>query len=97
MRQPASKLLGPALTITATWATRKGLNNAYQRRTGKTPPNAAANDVSIGRIIIWAAITAAVVATVNVLINRTLRAVDEVISERESPANSVAIEADKPG
>jgi len=84
------------LTITATWATRKGLNNAYQKRTGKNPPNAADDNVSIGRIILWAAITAAVVATVDVLINRTLRAVDDVITERETSTNLVAIEADKP-
>lgn len=52
-------------------------------------------NVSLGRVIMWAAITAVVLTTVDVLINRTLSAVDGVIAEREKASDLVAVEADE--
>jgi len=93
----ASKILGPVLTITATWLTKKGLSAAYQKKTGTNPPSASDQQASLGRIIAWAALSAVVLTAVDVLINRTLNAVDKTVSERETPVDSVAVEADVTG
>ncbi len=79
----ASKFLGPIITITATWLTKKGLTAAYQKKTGTNPPTASDQQASWGRIIAWAAISAVVLPAVDVLINRTLNAVDRAVDQRD--------------
>lgn len=96
-QKSASRLLGPVLTITATWLTKRGLTAAYQKKTGTNPPSASDQQASLGRIIAWAALSAVVLTAVDVLINRTLNSVDKAVNERELASGSVAVEADVTG
>jgi cytochrome c oxidase assembly factor CtaG len=96
-QKSASRLLGPILTITATWLTKRGLTAAYQKKTGTNPPTASDQQASLGRIIAWAALSAVVLTAVDVLINRTLSSVDKTIDERELARGSVAVETDVTG
>lgn len=95
MKQPATRLFGPALTMGAGWLTKKGLDAAYQKRTGSKPPTAGDRQASMSRIIIWAVISAVALTAVDVLINRALAAVDGEVADRETTAESVAVQTDE--
>lgn len=64
------KIVAPFLALGAAWAVQKVLAEIYERTTGTKPPHAGDPDVSMRRILIWAATTAAAVAVVNVAIDR---------------------------
>lgn len=90
----ASRLLGPVLTLVATWSTKKGLASIYRKKTGSNPPGTNDAQASLIRIIGWAALSAVVLTAVDVLISRTLSAVDQAVAEKRINKSSVAVEAD---
>ncbi|MBI1376445.1 MAG: DUF4235 domain-containing protein [Frankiales bacterium] len=66
----ALSLAAPVIALVGTWAARKVLEKAYVRSTGNKPPSAADPDASMRRVIVWAVATAAVVAVVQVAVDR---------------------------
>lgn len=67
-----SSLLAPVIALGATWAVKQLLDRSYQKRMGLAPPTAGNRDASLGKIILWAGLTAAAVTTVEVVVNRVL-------------------------
>jgi len=65
-----SKIVAPVLALGTAWLVRKALDSAYTRTTGTTPPRATDRDQSLRRVLLWATATAAVLAVVNVAIDR---------------------------
>jgi hypothetical protein len=66
----ALKVAAPLIALAATWAVRKAMDAAYTRATGSEPPRASDPQASMRRILIYAAVTAAAVAVVNVAVDR---------------------------
>ena len=66
----AIKVAAPLLALAATWAVRKAMDAAYTRATGSEPPRASDPSASMRRILVYAAVTAAAVAVVNVAVDR---------------------------
>lgn len=66
----ALKVAAPLLAIGAGFLVRKALDTAYSKTTGAPPPRASDRDVSIGRVLVYAAATAMAIAMVNVAIDR---------------------------
>lgn len=66
----AAKVLAPAVSVAAGWGVRRALDGAYRRSTGNPPPRAGDPDASLRKALLWAATTAAVLAVVNVIIDR---------------------------
>jgi hypothetical protein len=65
-----AKLLAPAASLAAGWGVRKAMDSAYRRSTGNPPPRAGDPDASLRKVLLWAAMTAAVLAVANVVIDR---------------------------
>jgi hypothetical protein len=64
------KVAAPFIALAATWAVRKAMDAAYTRATGAPPPRASDPHASMRRILVYAAVTAAAVAVVNVAVDR---------------------------
>jgi hypothetical protein len=56
----------------ATWALRKAMAGAYQRRTGHKPPTRFDRSVPITQALMWAVLTAAAVSILQVFLDRGL-------------------------
>jgi hypothetical protein len=69
MRQSA---LASVAAFGATWALRKALAGAYQRRTGHKPPTRFDRSVPIGQALTWAIMTAVAVSVLQVFLDRGL-------------------------
>ena len=65
-------VLAPLAAIGATWASRKALDTGYRYVTGRTAPNSQDLQVRMGSAVMWAAITAASAAVVEVAVFRFL-------------------------
>jgi cytochrome c oxidase assembly factor CtaG len=63
-------LLTRAAGIAAIWGTQRILTAAFKKRAGHEPPSAADTKTSIGGVIGWAVVSAASLATVQVLVDR---------------------------
>lgn len=68
----AAKVVAPVAAIAATWGVRKALDSAYRGATGNEPPRANDPDRSLRQVLMWAAISAAALAVVNVVLDRAL-------------------------
>ena len=66
----ALRLVAPLVAIGATLLVRKVLESGYTRVTGHAPPRADNRDVSLGRVLLFATVTAVGVALVNVTVER---------------------------
>ena len=66
----AIKVAAPFIALGATWVVRKAMDAAYTRATGAPPPRASDPQASMRRILVYAAVTAAAVAVVNVAVDR---------------------------
>jgi hypothetical protein len=64
------KVAAPFLALGAAFVVRKVMDSAYEKATGRRPPSAGDHTNSIGRVLMYAAATAAAVAVVNVIIDR---------------------------
>lgn len=64
------KIVAPLAEIAATWGVRKLLDSAYRRSTGSEPPRATDRTVPLRQVLMWAAVSAAVLAVVHVVIDR---------------------------
>jgi hypothetical protein len=65
-----AKLIAPLAEIGATWGVRKAMDSVYRRSTGSEPPRARDTDASFRKVLMWAAVSAAALAVVNVVIDR---------------------------
>ncbi|MGY9023471.1 MAG: DUF4235 domain-containing protein [Candidatus Nanopelagicales bacterium] len=65
-------VLAPLAAMGATWATRKALDTGYRSVTGRIAPNSQDVQVRLGSAVMWAAITAASAAIVEVAVFRSL-------------------------
>ena len=65
-------VLAPLAAMGATWASRKALDTGYRYVTGRTAPNSQDLQVRMGSAVMWAAITAASAAVVEVAVFRFL-------------------------
>jgi len=65
-------VLAPLAAMGATWATRKALDTGYRSVTGRIAPNSQDLQVRMGSAVMWAAITAASAAVVEVAVFRFL-------------------------
>jgi hypothetical protein len=70
--EPATmiKIAAPFLALGAAFLVRKVMDSAYERTTGRKPPTAGDRTNSLGRVLMYAAATAAAIAVVNVVIDR---------------------------
>jgi hypothetical protein len=68
----AIHVLAPLAAMGATWATRKALDTGYRSVTGRIAPNSQDVQVRLGSAVMWAAITAASAAIVEVAVFRFL-------------------------
>jgi len=66
----ALKIVAPVVAFGAAWLVRKALDTAYTKATGNPPPRATDRHASMRRVLVYAAVTAAAVAVVNVAIDR---------------------------
>ena len=65
-------VLAPLAAMGATWVTRKALDTGYRSVTGRIAPNSQDVQVRLGSAAMWAAITAASAAVVEVAVFRFL-------------------------
>lgn len=65
-------VLAPLAAIGATWLTRKALDTGYRSISGRAAPNSQDAQVRLGSAMMWAAITAASAAVVEVAVFRVL-------------------------
>ncbi len=65
-------VLAPLAAIAATWAVRKALDTGYRSVTGHNPPNSQDPQAKLGPTLMWAALTAASAAVVEVAVFRFL-------------------------
>jgi hypothetical protein len=54
----------------ATWIVRNALASGYKSVTGRTPPRARDADVTVRRILVWAAVTAVAISATDVVVDR---------------------------
>lgn len=66
-----AKLVGPIAGLGAIWGVRKALDTAYRLSTGSEPPRASDPEQSLRRVVVWAAVSAAALAAVTVVIDRS--------------------------
>lgn len=66
------KLIAPAISMGLTWAARKAMTSLYEKRTGQEPPSASDQNVPIGKVLVWAAVTAVVSTAIDTIVNRTV-------------------------
>jgi Protein of unknown function (DUF4235) len=65
-------LAAPLVAGAAAWVARQALDSAYRRTTGTAAPNWRDPQVPFRKIVIWAGVTAAAVAVVNVVVDRAM-------------------------
>jgi hypothetical protein len=65
-------VLAPLAAIGATWAARKALDTGYRKIVGHNAPDPQDAQVKLGSALVWAAITAASAAVVEVAVFRIL-------------------------
>ncbi len=68
----AQRLIAPAVSMGLTWAARKAMNAAYEKRNGTEPPTASDNNVPLGKVLAWAAVTAVVTTAIDTIVNRVV-------------------------
>lgn len=66
----AIHVVAPLAAMAATWAVRKVLDSGYRRLRGHNPPSAHDPNASFANAVMWAAITAATAAVVEVSVFR---------------------------
>ena len=66
----AVHVIAPLAAMAATWVARKVMDNAYRGITGHRPPSAHDPRTSLKNALVWAAITAAAAAVVEVAVYR---------------------------
>lgn len=66
----AIHVVAPLAAMAATWAVRKVLDSGYGRLKGHRPPSAHDPKVSLGSALLWAVITSAAAAAVEVAVFR---------------------------
>lgn len=66
----AAKFVTPILGLAVTWGVRRALDSAYRRSTGTGPPRAGDPEVPLAKVLMWAAMSAAVLAVANVVVDR---------------------------
>ena len=66
----AIKIVAPFASLGATWAVRKMMDSGYRRATGSEPPYAGNPENTLRQALMWAAVTAAAIAAVNVMVDR---------------------------
>lgn len=67
---PMMHLVAPIVAIGATMLVRKALNSGYKRVTGSAAPDPREPGVTLGRALMWAVVTAATAAAVEVAVYR---------------------------
>ncbi|MDP1876067.1 MAG: DUF4235 domain-containing protein [Actinomycetota bacterium] len=67
---PLVHLIAPLAAIGATMLARKFLNSGYRRVTGSAAPDPGDANVKFARAVMWAAVTAATAAVVEVAVYR---------------------------
>lgn len=72
-----NKFLVPAVAMGATWAVKRSLESGYRILTGGDPPLAEDKEAKLSSVLVWAAATAAAVATIEVIVTRVLAPVAE--------------------
>lgn len=65
--------LAAVASLAGSWAVRHGLEAAYRRRTGHSPPKASDPGVSVVQALGWAVVTAAALAATQVIVQRAFR------------------------
>ena len=66
----AVHVIAPLAAMAATWVARKVMDSTYRGVTGHRPPSADDPRTSLKKALVWAAITAAVAAVVEVAVYR---------------------------
>lgn len=66
----AVHVIAPLAAMAATWVARKVMDSAYRGVTGHRPPSADDPRTSLKKALVWAAITAAAAAVVEVAVYR---------------------------
>ncbi|MDP3971881.1 MAG: DUF4235 domain-containing protein [Candidatus Nanopelagicales bacterium] len=82
------RIIAPIISMGATFLARKGLTYVYKTRTGHEPPQAEDRDVSLIRVIGWAATTAVVSAVIEVTITRIASSCDSANQLEAAPGSS---------
>lgn len=67
---PMMHLVAPIVAIGATMLVRKAMNSGYRRVTGHDAPDPRAPQVTFARAMLWAIVTAATAAAVEVAVYR---------------------------
>jgi hypothetical protein len=67
---PLVHVIAPIVAIGATMLVRKAMNVGYRRATGTDAPGPRDPGVTLGRALIWAVVTAATAAAVEVAVYR---------------------------
>ena len=57
------------LSLAGTFAVRQVLRSAFTRVTGRTPPGSKDAAESLGTLVLWAVVSTAAIATMNVVID----------------------------
>ena len=60
------------LEVAVTWGVRRALDLGYRQATGRPVPSARQADIRFGRVVLWAAVSAAAIAAANVVVDRTV-------------------------
>ena len=68
---PIAAIVTPVLAFGATYFARKALTSAYRGITGSEAPSNKDREVSLTRIVAWAAVTGATAAVIEALIFRS--------------------------
>lgn len=66
------RMIAPAVTMGLTWAARRAMNNAYERRTGQEPPAAGDMNMPLGKVLLWSAAMAVVATAIDTIVSRTI-------------------------
>lgn len=72
----AIKIIAPLAGLGAAWVVPKILGSAYRRGTGNEPPRATDRNQPLQRVLMWAAVSAAALAVVQVIIDRAVSKYD---------------------
>jgi hypothetical protein len=68
--RPLLHVGAPLVTAAAIWIARQGVNRAYERATGRTPPTPKDPRTSWGTAILWTAATASTAAVIELAVHR---------------------------
>ncbi len=80
-----ARTVAPLATMGLTWAARKSMTRAYASGTGHEPPAADDREVPLRNVILWAVASAVVMATIDVMVNRTAA---RIADRNELPAQA---------